>query len=209
MYWVFLVCAVVAGSVFVIQFLLLLLGMGIDELDLPSDVPDDVPHDFTGDAHGSTWLFGILSFKTIVTALTFFGVAGLGCHAAELGTPASLVIASATGLAAMYLVHWLMQLLHNLGSDGTVKIQNSLGCTGSVYIPIPANQSGVGKVQLRVQDQIIEFAAQTTANEKLATGTTVEVTQVISPEIVLVEPIHEHIDSSSDSAKPEEAAPSP
>ncbi|PQO29630.1 hypothetical protein DTL21_26655 [Bremerella cremea] len=205
MYWVFLVCAVMAGSVFVVQFLLALLGVGLDEFDIPDDMPDDAPHDFTGDAHGSTWLFGVISFKTVVTAFTFFGIAGMGSLSADLGEPLSFVIAVAVGLAAMYTVHWIMQLLYRLNSDGTVQIDNALGCHGNVYIPIPPMKSGVGKIQLRVQDQIVEYAAQTSSHEKLATGTPVEVTEVISPTIVLVEPITAK-PPSSDPAEPEEAA---
>ena len=202
MYWVFLTCAVLAGTVFVVQFLLAVAGVGLDG-DMPDDIPDDLPDG--SDAHGSSWLFGVLSFKTIVTALTFFGLAGLASLQSDLGEPASLVIGLIFGLAAMYTVHWTMQLLIRLQHDGTVQIENAVGEMGTVYIPIPANGAGVGKVQLRVQDQIVEYAAQTSAPERLATGTPVQVTEVVSPTLVQVEPLLQRAADDEHPAEPEEA----
>jgi len=203
---VFLGCAIVAGSVFVVQFLLAVVGVGMEGADISGDIPDDIPDDFTGDSHGSTALFGVLSFKTLVAAFTFFGLSGLACRAAELNQPVSFTIALISGLAAMYLVHWMMQLLMKLAHDGTVRINNAIGENGNVYIPIPANRSGVGKIQVRVQDQLVEFAAQTTAEEKLTTGTPIQVVDVISPTIVLVVPLSAQVDSRPDSAEPEQTA---
>ncbi len=203
LYWIFLTCAVLAGTVFVVQFLLAVAGIGIDA-DLPDDLPDDIPAG--SDIHGSSWLFGVISFKTVITALTFFGLAGLGSLQSGLGDPISLMIGLVFGLAAMYTVHWMMQLLIRLQHDGTVQIENAIGETATVYIPIPANGSGVGKVQLRVQDQIVEYAAQTSAPEKLATGTPVQVTDVVSPTIVQVEPLADRKTSSHQPAEPEPTA---
>lgn len=203
---VFLGCAIVAGSVFVLQFLLAVVGVGLEGADITGDIPDDVPDDFTTDSHGSTAMFGVLSFKTLVSAFTFFGLTGLACRAAELNQPVSFTIALIAGLAAMYFVHWLMQLLMKLAQDGTVHINNAIGENGTVYIPIPASKSGVGKIQVRVQDQLVEFAAQTTSEEKLATGTPIQVVDVVSPTIVLVEPLTTRRDAQPDSVEPEQTA---
>ncbi|MEX0792774.1 MAG: hypothetical protein WD045_06530, partial [Pirellulaceae bacterium] len=135
MYWLFLWCAVLAGSVFLIQSLLAVMGFGLDELDIPDDIPDDLPADgdtFSAD-HGSTWLFGVISFRTIVAALTFFGLAGLATDSAGATAPVSLTVAILVGLAAMYSVYWLMKVMMGLGQDGSIRIENSVGLTGTVY----------------------------------------------------------------------------
>ena len=75
---------------FILQFVLAIIGAGTDDVDFAHDVPHDLPHDFAGDVsgdaghaagashvHGSTWMFGVISFRTVVAALTFFGLAGL------------------------------------------------------------------------------------------------------------------------------------
>ncbi|MEX1040852.1 MAG: hypothetical protein WDZ51_09495 [Pirellulaceae bacterium] len=183
MYWLFLWCAVLAGSVFLIQSLLAVMGFGLDELDIPDDIPDDLPADgdtFSAD-HGSTWLFGVISFRTIVAALTFFGLAGLATDSAGATAPVSLTVAILVGLAAMYSVYWLMKVMMGLGQDGSLRIENSVGLTGTVYIPIPGESAGTGKIQMKLQNRIIEYAAQTADKERLSTGTQVRVVEVISP----------------------------
>ena len=78
-----------------------------------------------------------LSFRTIVAALAFFGLAGLAAQSAEASTPMTLGIALAAGLAAMYAVYGMMQLMYSLRAEGTVHIQRAVGREGTVYLRIP------------------------------------------------------------------------
>lgn len=206
MYALFLVCALVGGTIFLLQFGLALLGAGADDLDLAHGFPHDLPHEVHGDgsaglptdsgdlidqdhAHGSTWLFGVLSLRTVVAAVTFFGLAGLASLSAGARRPLTLLVALAAGAAAMYGVHYLMRLLYRLRCDGTVRIQRTLGERGTVYIPIPPHHEGLGKIQIRTQGRIMEYAARTSGPARLQTGTTVEVTEVLDATTVEVEPI--------------------
>ena len=199
----------VGGTVFILQFVLAVIGAGADDLDFADDIPDDIPHDIPhdffhdvphdgadqvgdhGHGHGSTWLFGVISFRTVVAALTFFGLAGLASLEGNLSGPLTLLIALCVGAVAMYGVHYLMQLLYRLRHDGTVRIERTVGERGTVYVPIPAKSSGLGKIQIRTQGRIMEFAAKTRGPEKLKTGTTVEVVRILSPMTLEVEPIDE------------------
>ena len=209
MYWLFLICAAVGGTVFVCQFVLAVIGAGAEGLDLASDMPHDIPHDIPHDvphdvsghmggdaghdtAHGhigSTWLFGVISFRTVVAALTFFGLAGLASRSGSLSAPVSLLIATCAGAAALYGVHFLMQSLYRLRADGTAQIRRTVGERGTVYVPIPPNNEGLGKIQIRTQGRIMEYAARTRGPNKLRTGTTVEVVEILSPMTVEVEPV--------------------
>lgn len=200
---VFLICAVIGGTVFVFQFALALIGMGADELDFGDDIPDDVdldvaddvPHDAGLADHGSTWLFGVVSFRTVVAALTFFGLAGLTAQGAGMAPIVSAIVAIAAGYAAMIGVHWLMKKLYSLKHDGTVRIQRSVGLHGTVYVPIPKQRQGSGKIQLEMQGRIMEYAAITSGPETLPTGAKVVVIDVISPTTLEVELIREPVAS--------------
>ncbi len=190
----FLVCATLGGTVFILQFVMAVIGFGAEDLDFTGDIPDDLPGDLSHDVggHGSTWLFGVLSFRTVVAALTFFGLAGLAATSSgKLGGPLSLLIAIAAGACAMYGVHYLMLTLYRLRHDGTVSIDRTVGERGTVYIPIPPKHSGLGKIQIRTQGRIMEYAAKTNAPERLKTGVTVEVINVLSPMTLEVEPVDE------------------
>jgi len=196
MEFVYLACAAVGGTLLVIQFVLTVIGLGGEDVDfdLGADVPDDI--DF-GDnaghvaAHGPTWVFAVVSFKTLVAAFTFFGLAGMATRSAGWTSLPSLGVAIVAGLIAMYIVHWLMQGLHKLNHDGSLRIERAVGKRGTVYIPIPPSKEGEGKVQLRLQNRIVELKAVTSQSKKLPAGAKVEVIQILTPTTVEVELIHD------------------
>jgi membrane protein implicated in regulation of membrane protease activity len=216
MYTFFLICAVVGTTVVVFQFVMTILGLGLDSIefsgDVSQDVGGDIPHDVGGDmpadmaidahhgaadahhvhaadgAHGSTWLFGILSFRTVVAAIAFFGLGGLAAMSAELSFVPTLLIALASGSVAMLAVHQLMRALFRLSDDGTVRIERAVGKSGTVYLSIPGSRQGTGKIHLKLQHRLLEYQAVTSAGEKLPVGATVVVVGVVGPSTLEVEP---------------------
>ncbi len=138
--------------------------------------------------HSSTWLFGVISFRTLVAAATFFGLAGMASHAASLSLVNQLLIALACGVGAMYLVHWLMSLMYRLSEDNTVRINRAVGREGMVYLPVPAGKTGPGKVQLRLQGRMMEYEAVTSAPSNLPTGARVVVVGVVAGNLLEVAP---------------------
>ena len=130
--------------------------------------------------HGTTWLFGILTFRTVTAALAFFGLCGLAAQAAEASTANTLLVAAAGGATAMAAVYWMMRGLRELGAEGTVRIQRALGQHGSVYLRIPGNDSGSGKIQINLQNRTMDYLAVTSGPE-LPTGTKVVVVGIVNP----------------------------
>ena len=199
MTYLFLFFAVVGGTVLVCQFVLTLVGLSGGH-DLPDDLSGadaggfhggdvhDVGAGHSGDAahdnaagghdHASSWLFGVISFRTLIAASTFFGLAGLAAEQGGLNLVTQIGIGTISGLGAMYGVHWIMRLIGRLGEDGTVRIQRAIGQEGTVYIPIPGGKSKAGKIQLRLQNRLLEYAAVTEAADRLPTGTHVRVVGV-------------------------------
>jgi hypothetical protein len=204
----FLIAAVIGGTVMVCQFVLTLMGMSGDSADLADgdfsgdlshsgqfDVGDlAIDHD-TSFAHAgdmdyqhpdSTWLFGVLSFRTLIAAAAFFGVAGEAALSAGYTSGISLAIAILVGLAAMYGMYWLMRGISQLTSSGNERIGAALGKQGTVYIPIPAEQKGLGKIHLTLQNRTVEYQAISTESAPLRTGETVEVVGVKNSDTVAV-----------------------
>ena len=197
---VYLICAAIGGTVLVCQFVMTVFGLGLDNVDFDGDVdvPDDV--DFSGDSHlgaaglDSTWIFTVISFKTVVAALAFFGIAGLAARSAEFAPIPGIMIALACGLTAMFSVHWMMKRLYQLNQDGSLRIDQSVGHRGSVYIPIPAARAGEGKIQIKLQNRIVELKAMTSQSEMLPTGARVVISRVLTPSTVEVELIPDAMD---------------
>jgi len=189
-------CAVLGCTVLVCQFVLTITG-ATDADDLESgdvgshDLGDhDVAHTGTaphGDpnhAHSSSWFFGILTLRTVTSALAFFGLTGLAMNASDVPPIPALAAASGAGFAALYLVHWMMKSLSHLRAEGTVRIKDAVGATGSVYVRIPGANAGPGKVQIMLQGRTVELSATTDAAATLPTGARIVVTRVLGPDAV-------------------------
>lgn len=197
----FLICALFGGTLLICQTVLTLIGLSGDH-DLAGESCDhDFDHDMGGhdggdstsgdhgDSHGhysSTWFFGIVTFRTVVAALTFFGLAGMASQTSDIAPLPTMAIAIASGFASMLAVHWMMKQLSRLKADGSVRIDHAVGKTGTVYLKIPGHLGGAGKIQLNLQNRTVELSAWTDRGE-IATGATVTVLRVVGPDSVEVQ----------------------
>lgn len=214
---VFLISAAVGVTVLLVQFALTLMGLGGHgvDVDAPHDFGAGAGHDFGGDVHGdtsggdhgdgdashdtaheapsvthhdATWLFQVISFRTLVAALALFGLAGLAMRAAGFSPAIVLLVAVAAGVAAMYGVYWLMRLLYTIRAEGTAHIQRALGLPATVYLTIPGERTGTGKIQINLQNRTMEYLART-SGPAIATGTKVEVVDILTGDTVEVWPL--------------------
>lgn len=186
---VFACIAIPATVVLLIQTILSIIGLGSSDGD--ADVPDggidvdgdgvpdvfpdatpdgifgsDIPDD--GDVPDSG--FRLLSLRTIIAFLTIFGWVGLITLKQGLPTVWSLVISFASGFAAMFLVALAVAWMMRFQTDGTRDIRNALGKSGTVYLRVPANREGNGKVNLMLQDAFVELDAVTDEENAIPSG---------------------------------------
>ena len=183
---IYLWSAAIAGSLFLGQFALSLIGGADTDLD---GVPDDIdlpeanaPSD--GATAAEMWFVGMFSLRAILAGVSVFGLSGMALSD-QLGPAGCTVAASGCGLTTMYLMGLLIRAMHKLEHDGTVRLKNTLGTEGTVYLTIPEKNSGVGKVTVQVNGRTMEYAART-ANQSLPTGTPVLVVAIEPPDIVEV-----------------------
>ena len=191
----FLICAGLGGTLMLCQFFASLLGLGGDH--------GDADHGHFGDAHGdhdvhghdtdhdhdnaSSWFFGMLSFRALTAALTFFGLSGLASLQGGLEAPHALLIGLASAAVAVYVVASMMRLLARLKADGSVRIDRAVGQLGTVYLKIPGQKAGAGKVTLVLQNRTVECPA-ITAQHELPTGTRIRVVALVGPDTLEVIP---------------------
>ncbi len=191
MYAFFLVCAGLGGTLILLQILAGVIGLGGDHGDAGHhDFGADHDADHSVDGHGDgNWFLGLLTFRAVCAAIVFFGLGGLIAIYYDLPTTAQLASAVLAGFAALYLVATLMKMLYRLKADGTVRIKNALGSTGTVYLRVPRQNSGPGKVTLNLQNRTVELEAFTAADE-LPTGTPIRVVALLGPNTVEVTHAH-------------------
>ncbi len=190
----FILCILVGGTFLVCQLAMTLLGLGHSGLegDVAHLHPDifaghaadavhaDLDHEVDGShEHGSSWLFGIISFRTLVAATTVFGLAGMTAQTSGTSLSGQLLVAVVGGGAAMFAVHALMRFLYELGQSGTLRIANAIGKTATVSIPILGKSQRCGKVRLTVQGRLEELAAVNSQEGTLASGSQVIVVGVV------------------------------
>jgi hypothetical protein len=196
----YLICAVIGGTILVCQFLMTLAGIGHHDVAIDHDmdagaghgIGHEAAHDHDhadGDPHGGSWFVGMLSFRTIVAAFAFFGVAGKFGTASGFEPTVTIVLAVAAGASAMFLVAWMMRGLYRLRSEGTIRIERSVGAPGTVYLTVPPNRSGTGKVTLHLQDRTMEYQAITAEQSEIPTGTKVVAVAIVGPGTVEVSPV--------------------
>jgi hypothetical protein len=201
---IFQACAIVGGTLIVCQFLLTLFGLGGDHdadhgghmgggHDVGGHDHGGLGHGAGGHGahghahtdHGSSWFFGMLTLRTVSAFAAFFGLTGLAARSAGLEDVPTVLLAIGAGLAAFFIVGWLMRLLHRLNVDGTVRIHQAVGCRGSVYLSVPGAKAGLGKVHVNVLNRSMEFQALTSQQE-LPTGMPIVVVGVVGPDTVEV-----------------------
>ena len=96
-----------------------------------------------------------------------------------------------SGMIALIFIAKIMQILMGLQEDGTTNVKNALGQVGQVYIRIPGEEKGIGKVNVTVQEKLCEFDAVTEKSETIKTGEMVYITDVRAGNVLVVEKVEE------------------
>ncbi|MBR2000826.1 MAG: NfeD-like protein [Firmicutes bacterium] len=157
------------------------LDGGFDGPDL-SEMPDamDIDDVHFGDG-GNPADFSIMRMFTLQGIITFLMVTGWSAIAsisAGAKPSLSIIVGVVLGVVAMYAVAKLIHASRRLTENGTLDVRNAIGANAKVYIPIPEQGHGEGKVTLYVQGRYAECDAVTTEPELLRTGTTVRIVDV-------------------------------
>ena len=181
--------AIVFSILFLIQFVFSLIGLDADtdmDVDGDFDVSGDVD---TDPGFGLDADFTILSVRSIIAFFTFFGWTGVLVLNSGRSTLQAIVFASVAGLLAMVLVGYLIYLFSKLSQEGNYNIDNALFNTGTVYLTIPGQESGKGKIHVTIDGTMREMDAITKEGDKIPTGADIRVVEVLENNVLLVEPI--------------------
>ena len=188
---VFIFCSFVGGTVLVIQTLLSVIGFGdFGDADLDVDIDTGDVGD-TGDSaiehvHPNSFhIFKLISLRTMVAGITFFGLAGWGTLISTESSFLAIIVAILAAIVAILIVYFLYRSMDSLRYQGNVSSTQLVGAIGSVYVRIPAQGKGVGKVLVTQKDRTMEYEALSVGKE-LSTGTQITVIKVVSPTVVEV-----------------------
>lgn len=200
---VFAALAIPATVVLLIQSVMLLFGFGSGHGDGDGDASGDIheghahfdfddgdgvfePH--AGHEHADAGDgVALFSIRGIVAFFTVGGWLGLALLQTGVGVVSAALLAMLAGTASLYGIYWIMKASLRLQSSGNLDIQNAVGLIGQVYIRIPAQGQGRGKVILTLQQRLCELEAITFAAQDIRADQMVSVTGVQSDGALIVQ----------------------
>ncbi len=174
--------------ILIIQTVMVLLGFDdggtdadIDISDIPDDI-SDVDNDFDVSDFAAMRFF---TLQTTIAFLTVFGWSSIVSLQSGCNTFLSMIIGAVLGLFSMFLVAKLVQLSSKLQENGTQNLRYALGKNATVYISIPKNNTGNGKVTFTLQSTFTEHEAITFGDEDLKVGTEVRIVDIVGDKLVV------------------------
>ena len=171
-----------ASAIFVIQSILTFVGA---DADFNTDFDADVSAiDGTDGDSG----MGLLTFRNFVNFFLGFGWTAILLHEQIESDVVLMIVAVVIGVGLVAVVMLLFKWISGMQQSGNIDIHRSAeGCAGKVYLSIPANRRGKGKVQITINNSIREYEAVTDSDETLKTGDDIIVIEAVSDDTVLVE----------------------
>ena len=186
-----------ASLVFVIQTVMTFLGAaGDSDFDINTDIDaggadgsldvDTAAHEAAHPGSG----MNLLTFRNFINFLIGFGWTAILLQKTVPATGLRMLIAIAVGVVLVILVMLLFKWLTDMQETGNINVYKSaVDCQGTVYLTIPGERAGEGKVQITINNAVREYAALTDG-PTLKTGTRIRVVDVVSATTLLVEEIN-------------------
>ena len=181
--------------ILLIQTVLMLIGIGddggADDIDISADaeigadleLDSDINNisDAADGLYGSQEVLGdadisgmdglrIFTVRGIIAFLVVFGWVGMALEAAHAPLWVSLLMATVSGIIIMIVLAAMMRAVLKLRDNGNTDNRNAIGVAGKVYLSIPPERSGEGKVNIMLQGAYVERDAVTDEEEPIPTG---------------------------------------
>ena len=185
---IYALIAIPSTLVLVIQTVLLIFGIGGDDIDADGvDLNGNGFGDTPGD--GGEGGLALFSIRGIMAMAAIGGWSGLVMHSSGIVLPVTVILSLAFGFLALVGMAYIMKVAVKLQDNGNIDLGSAIGKVGTVYIPIPANMTGSGKINITVQERFLEVGAVTQSDRKLVTGESVRVVATDETGLVVVEPL--------------------
>ena len=180
-----------ASLIFVIQTVLTFLGLGGEGgIDTDFDASGDVDFGGSDGSFDADPSMNLLTFRNLVNFCLGFGWTSVLLHDKITNNALLMFVAVLVGAALVTAVMWMFKWLSTMQQSGNIDIHTAAaGCEGKVYLTIPGERKGEGKVQITINNAVREYDA-VTDGDSIKTGTPIKVVEVINDRTLLVEEIN-------------------
>ena len=182
---IYAVTAFVFSLFFIFQTILSFFGGDADhDADSGADTDADADSGVDGGIP-----FQFITFKNLVAFFTIGGWAGFVCLRSGMSPGLSIGLSFIAGIAMMVIMATIFYFMAKLADKGNVDENNAVGSNAEVYLIIPAQRKGKGKISVVVQGRLMEYEALTDDEEDISTGAQVKIIEKISAQTFLVSKI--------------------
>ena len=178
-------CIAIASSlIFIIETVLTFIGADVEmEMDTDFDIADG---GFEGDPS-----MNLYTFRNLVNFLLGMSWTAILLNEQMKSKALLMLIAFAVGAAIVFAVMMMFKGLSKMQQSGNINVfESAVGCSGKVYLTVPGERKGQGKVQININNSVREYDALTDSEDDLKTGTSIKVTEVLDASTLLVEEIN-------------------
>lgn len=172
--------AIPASILFVLQTIMGFIGADSDSGDFDS-----------GEGHGSL-PDNVFTLKNLVNFLLGFGWAGISFYSLIPNTFLLVLVAFLTGVAFVWIIYYLISQLVKLSEDNSFQWKDAINQTAEVYLPIPGEKAGRGRVLISIRGSVHEMEAMT-EDGAIPQGTTVKVVRVENQNTLIVQELSNYI----------------
>ncbi len=153
------------------------------------DAMDGLDADFDGDLSHADAPFQLFSLRNLINFLLGFSWTGIAFFDIITNKILLIVIAILVGVGFVGIFFLIIKQLMKLAEENSFKMEETLGKTAEVYLTIPANKTGKGKILVSVKGSVRELDAMSENVEKITSGNVVRIVKIENNNVLIVEKI--------------------
>lgn len=162
--------AIPTSVIFIIQSIMTFIGL---------DASDGIDADFDGDLANGDGGFQIFSLRNLINFLLGFSWTGVSFFDSFENKGFLIALSIVVGLVFVSLFFIIIKQLMKLAEDNTFRLEETVGLNAQVYLSIPENKNGKGKILISVRGSTHELDAMT-EGERIESNATVKVVRIDS-----------------------------
>ncbi len=166
--------AIPTSLIFIIQTIMTFIGTN-SNADIEHPVDAELPFQF-------------FTFRNLINFLLGFSWTGISFFTTISNQSFLVFLSLIVGGLFVYLFFIVIGQIQNLAEDNSFRLVYTLDKTAEVYLTIPENKSGKGKIMISINGSFHELEAMT-ENEKIQSGALVKVIRIENQNILIVEKI--------------------
>lgn len=172
--------AIPVSLIFIIQTIMTFVG--------GADSSDGIDADFDGDLTGTDAPFQFFTLRNMINFLLGFSWGGISFYNTISNKPLLIAVALGIGVLFILIFFVIIRQVQKLAEDNSFKLTSTLNKTAEVYLAIPGNRSGKGKIMISINGAYHELEA-ITDKATIPSGSVVKVVRIENDKILIVEPV--------------------